>query len=238
MVTRSCQGRPGQIAFEAAGAGPAGAAGEKVPPGQLFLACRGWVCYREGDQLTALTVENMAEVVRLHAFRRRQAAARGFRTWPRDYGDELDENTRISDLSNGILAFLITPGERHIFSIYNLVMEVRGLGAGRAFFDLEAAKKMEVVDISIYLLDLLRFECMRRLGWTEGVPESRGSIVGLVERYTSGAESGRPSVPVLAPSHSRFEEYVQLAPVDRERYVRRLIPEAITTFKRRQQDGG
>ncbi|HYR03356.1 MAG TPA: hypothetical protein VES58_08435, partial [Syntrophobacteria bacterium] len=102
----------------------------------------------------------MVEIVHLATFKRRQAARRGFKAWLRRFGEPLDEETRIGDLSDRTLAFLISPGEENIFLLYELVMGVKGLGTSSDFFNLDRALKMEVIDISIYLLDQLRFECM------------------------------------------------------------------------------
>ena len=73
------------------------------------------------------------------------------------FGDKLDEQTRLSDLSDNTLLFLISPGDQNIFALYELVMGVKNLGTASDFFHLDKAVKMEVIDISIYLLDQLRF---------------------------------------------------------------------------------
>jgi hypothetical protein len=183
-----------------------------------------------GGLLTSRAV--MAEVIQLASFKRKQAARRGFRAWLRRFDEDLDEDTRAVDLSDVTLAFLISPGEENIFLIYELVMGVKDLGTSSDFFNLEKSLKMEVIDISIYLLDQLRFECMRRLGWLtcEGTPPR--PIVQLVEKYPTLTADGRKAIPTLSISHPNYDTYERLSDFDKETFVRKQIPSAIEQFKR------
>jgi hypothetical protein len=79
----------------------------------------------------------MAEVIQLEFFKRKQAAARGFKSWSRRFGDKLDEHTRLFDLSDEALLFLISPGDQNIFALYELVMGVKNLGTASDFFHLD-----------------------------------------------------------------------------------------------------
>jgi hypothetical protein len=173
----------------------------------------------------------MVEIVHLTSFKRRQAARRGFKAWLRRFGESLDEETRIADLSDRTLAFLISPGEENIFLLYELVMGVKGLGTSSDFFNLDRALKMEIIDISIYLLDQLRFECMRRLKWLAGDCPPSLSLVALVEQYPKLTGDGRRIIPALSASHPNYETYKRLSEFDKETFVRKQIPAAIERFK-------
>ena len=132
-------------------------------------------------------VFTMTEVIQLESFKRKQAAIRGFKSWSKRFGEKLDEQTKLSDLSDGALLFLISPGDQNIFALYDLVMGVKNLGTASDFFNLDKPKKMEVIDISIHLLDQLRFECMRRLNWLESgfeQPENAWRILIALSRQT------------------------------------------------------
>jgi hypothetical protein len=174
----------------------------------------------------------MVEIIHLASFKRRQAAQRGFKAWLRHFGEPLDEETRIADLSDKILAFLISPGEENIFLLYELVMGVKGLGTSSDFFNLDRSLKMEVIDISIYLLDQLRFECMRRLSWLASDRPLELALVQLVEHYPTMTGDGRRMIPTLSPSHPNYETYERLSELDKETFVRKQIPAAIERFKR------
>ena len=178
----------------------------------------------------------MAEVIQLESFKRKQAAIRGFKSWSRRFDEELNEQTKLSDLSDNTLAFLISPGDENIFALYELVMGVRDLGTSTDFFHLDKDEKMEVIDGSIYLLDQLRFESMRRLGWLVSNYGQHLPIVELVEQYSHLGLQGRTSIPLLSTSHPKYAMYQKCSDFDKETFVRKLIPEAIDEFKTRIGD--
>jgi hypothetical protein len=174
----------------------------------------------------------MAEVIQLESFKRRQAAIRGFRSWSRRFKEKLDEQTRLCDLSDKTLLFLISPGDQNIFALYELVMGVKDLGTASDFFQLEKQEKMEVIDISIYLLDQLRFECMCRLTWLESGPWQQVPIIELIEQYPLLKEQGINLIPPLSKSHPKYQMYKRLSELEKETFVRKQIPEAIKEFGR------
>jgi len=173
----------------------------------------------------------MVEIVHLASFKRRQAARRGFKAWMRRFGESLDEETTIAGLSDRTLAFLISPGEENIFLLYELVMGVKDFGTSSDFFNLDRALKMEIIDISIYLLDQLRFECMRRLNWLANTCPPRLSLVALVEDYPTLTGDERRMIPALGAFHPKYETYTRLSEFDKETFVRKQIPAAIERFK-------
>jgi hypothetical protein len=179
---------------------------------------------------------NMAEVIQLDSFKRKQAATRGFRNWSTRFSEKLDEHTRLCDLSDRTLAFLLSPGDQNVFALYELVMGVRDLGSGSDFFHLEKTAKLEVIDISIHLLDQLRFECMRRLNWLVRSAEEPLPIVELIQQYPGLGKKGRASVPALSPAHPTYEKYHRLSELERETFIRKLIPSAIEAFKKKIRD--
>lgn len=177
----------------------------------------------------------MAEVIQLESFKRKQAATRGFKSWSKRFGDKLDEQTRLSDLSDNTLLFLISPGDQNIFALYELVMGVKDHGTSSDFFHLDKAIKLEVIDISIYLLDQLRFECMRRLDWLERGAGQPLPIVELVEQYKQLKRLGPATIPRLKESHPKFQVYRGLPELEKETFLRKQIPEAINEFGKRLQ---
>jgi hypothetical protein len=178
----------------------------------------------------------MAEVIQLDSFKRKQAAIRGFRSWSRRFKERLDEQTRLSDLSDKTLLFLISPGDQNIFALYELVMGIKDLGTTSDFFQLDKAEKIEVIDISIYLLDQLRFECMRRLNWLEGSARSKVPIVELIEQYPQLKEQGTILIPPLSESHPKYQIFKRLSELEKETFIRKQIPEAIEAFGKNLQE--
>jgi hypothetical protein len=115
-------------------------------------------------------------------------------------------------------------------------MGVKNLGTASDFFHLDKAEKMEVIDISIYLLDQLRFECMRRLDWLESGSEQPLPIVEIVEQHPILKGLGPASIPTLNQSHPKYQIYKGLPELEKETFLRKQIPEAINAFGKRLQD--
>lgn len=173
----------------------------------------------------------MSEIVDFQAKKRQMAARRGFRSWESRFSEPFDEHTRFRDIGDRTLRTLIKGGEESTRPLYDLVMGFHGLGAGLKFHDLQAADKMEVMDVVIFLLDRFRFEAMRRLGWLEDDPTMDIAIVEAMEEYPSRFVHDRHRTPPLSPDHPGFPEYSKAFENDRHAFVRRLIPDAIAAYE-------
>ncbi len=181
----------------------------------------------------------MGTVIEMEKRRRSLMAKRGLQGWAKRFSESFDENTCIRDLSDPVLKALIQAGEESSTAINELVLGVKGMGPGPRFHFLEPDSKMALMDIAIFILDQLRFECMRRLEWIQDYPNRNVPLVDLVERFEDEFSSCRHDAPSLSPSHPRYHEYVNTFEADQGAYIRRMIPEAIQCFLERvQEDGG
>lgn len=178
----------------------------------------------------------MSEIVDFQSKKRQMAARRGFRSWVSRFSESFDEHTRFRDVSDRTLCTLIKGGDESTRPVYDLVMGFHGLGAGFKFHDLEAADKMEVMDIVIFLLDQFRFEAMRRLGWLEDDPRLDMPLVEAIDEYPSRFVHDRHRTPRLSPDHPGYEEYTRAFENDRYAFVRKLIPDVIEIYER--ESGG
>ena len=175
----------------------------------------------------------MAEVVDLDRFRRKLAADKGFRTWLRRFQDQFGPDTRLTDLAPETLLYLATPGEENLYIFFDLVMGAMGLGGALRFRldDLETPTKLHIMDAAFALMDRVRFEVMRRLGWVEEVPGQEVPLIALVQQAWKGGPAFARDVPRLAPGHPDYEAYQRLGAIDRGTTVRRLIPRAVAQFR-------
>jgi hypothetical protein len=175
----------------------------------------------------------MADVIDLERFRSKIAADQGFHSWLARFQEQFGPDTRLQDLSPSTLLYLATPGEENLYVLFDLVMGARGLGGSVRFRldDLDNDTKMKIMDSAFALVDRVRFEVMRRLGWVTTVPEADVPIIGLVEQaWRLGASFGQEA-PALSSQHPEFPAYTRLGPMDRVVFLRRLIPRAVATFR-------
>lgn len=167
------------------------------------------------------------KVVDLREARLLIAVKRGFRNWRGCFGEEFGVETRLSQVSAEALSQLAQGKGKGTFYIYDLIMSLQNLGSGFEFDDLSPKNKMAVIDRYLFLLDRIRFECMKRLGWLETYPGEDRSLVALVMDFERLAPRLQAEIPLLHPAHPGYEEYTSLNPLDRESFVRKLIPKAL-----------
>ncbi len=182
----------------------------------------------------------MAEIIELARFRRKVAADQGFRTWLRRFREQFGPDTRLRDLSDQTLLFLATPGDENLFVFFDLVMGALGYGTSvRIKLDeLDDATTKRVLDVSLGLLDRSRFELMRRLGWVESVPGEDVPLITLLQEAERQVFAFDRQTPRLSPRHPDFAHYLTLDSMDRNAFLRRLIPMAIQEFRRLLEQSG
>ncbi len=178
----------------------------------------------------------MTEIVNLEDKRRQMAARKGFDAWHRRFPEAFDENTRARDLTDHTLGVLIHGGEELSMPLYDFIMGALGMGRGPRFYFMDNPDKMAVMDITLFLLDQLRFEAMRRLGWVDDHPTLHIPLLDLVRSYSSQFERARHQTPPLSRSHPLYDEYEKTFESDRPGFVRRLIPEVIKVFSDREDE--
>lgn len=173
----------------------------------------------------------MANVVNLHAYRTRAVEKRAFGPWRKRFGELFSQITRLADLSSKTLYFLAHPGEEHAVALYEFIMGVLDFGAASKFYYLEKKKQMTVMNIHLFLADQIRFEMMRRLGWIDSFPCMRYSLLEMVQLFERIKTLCNNNQPKLAESHPDFTSYSKLTRADQEVFIRRMLPEALDTYK-------
>ncbi len=181
----------------------------------------------------------MAEIIDLERFRAKMAADQGFRTWLARFQEQFGPETRLQDLSPQTLLYLATPGEDHLYVYFDLIMGAQGLGGSLRFRldDVDYPTKLKIMDTAFALVDRVRFEVMRRLGWVEEVPEAEKPLIELVRQaWGQGTDFAR-ELPRLSPQHQEFAAYQRLGTMDRVVFIRRLIPAAVARFQEQVDQG-
>lgn len=175
----------------------------------------------------------MGEVIALHERRRRIRARRAFSLWEKHFHRLFDESTAVRDLPDAVLAVLIQPGEQSTRLLQSLVVKILTGDEAADLEGLPPSRKIQAIDVTLLLVDQIRFECMRRLGWVESDPRAEIPIVDLLDQYVSGEVTGPQFTPGIHPHHPLYAEYQKTFAGDQGAFVRKLIPRAIEEFFRR-----
>ncbi len=175
----------------------------------------------------------MADIFNLRSYQTKVAEKKGFTPWHKRFGEVFSHKTTLSDLSERTLYFLASPGEENAVAFYELIMGVLGIGEALKFYYLEQTEKMFVMDIHLFLLDQVRFEMMRRLGWINRFPCEKQSILEMVRSFEKMKALIERKPPELSKSHPDFAAYEKASDMDKKVFIRRMFPKAVEAFKKK-----
>ena len=172
-------------------------------------------------------LNHMTQVIDLEQGRLLISVKKGYRNWASRFKEEFGLETRLSGISFKALSCLAQGKERETFYFYDLIMNLQNLGSGFEFNELSPKKKMVVIDQYLFLLDRVRFECMKRLGWLESYPGEEFTLVELITRFDHLAPGLQAEIPVVSRDRPGYKAYSAMNTFDKEAFVRRLIPMAL-----------
>ena len=106
-------------------------------------------------------------------------------------------------------------------------MNIKDLGSGFEFNELEPADKLNAIDIHLFLLDRARYVYMKRLGWLDFYPGEEYTLVELIMNFDDLAPDIQAKPAILSQSHPCYREYISKNLFEKEEIIRKLIPEAL-----------
>ncbi len=169
----------------------------------------------------------MSQVIDLKENRLAIATKRGFRNWSSHFKEDFGLTTQLAQISSKTLSLLAQGRDKSTFYLYDLIMNLKGLGSGFEFAELSPKEKMIVIDLYLFLLDHIRFECMKRLKWLERYPGEETALVELIVNFDKLAPNLQAEAPLLSAHHPGYNEYQDLTFFDKEVFIRKLIPQAL-----------
>jgi hypothetical protein len=172
----------------------------------------------------------MAKIVDLNTYRRRIFLDRAFGPWKKRFKETYDATLQLADLSDKTLLFLARPGDAGTLAFYEIIMGTLGIGTAAEFYTLDKQNQLKVVDIHLFLVDQVRFELMRRLGWVTRFPCQAHTLVGLIQDAERLKTESRGCPPDLSTSHADYATFRNLTALDKESFIRRLLSEALESF--------
>ena len=169
----------------------------------------------------------MTQVIDLREVQLKKAVQRGFRNWISQFDENFGLTTHVSDISDKTLVILAQGNENAGFFFFDLIMNLKGLGSGFEFHVLHPNEKLAIMDHYLLLLDRIRFEYMKRLGWLENYPGEEFALVELVVKFDQIAPSVQAKTPELSHSHPAYQIFCKMTTLEKEEYIRKLIPKAL-----------
>lgn len=173
----------------------------------------------------------MARVVELNQVRINAAVSKAFRNWRTQFKEEFDLKTCLSHLSSKTLNLLVQGHDKSAFYLYDLIMNLQGLGSGFELHELDPKEKMGVMDRYLFLLDRIRFEYMKRLGWLRDYPGEEYSIVDLILRFDEIGPLLQARIPGISREHPSYNKFSEMSAFDKGQFIRKLLARALKELR-------
>lgn len=174
----------------------------------------------------------MADIIPLASFKEQTAIRDGFQYWRTLFEEPLDGKTRLSDLTPETLNYLSEPGDESMLALHAMIIGFLGLGASTAFDELGSSLQCDIIDISLFISDQIRFEMMFRLGWLDNFQGNQHPLYDMVTDFVAIKAHCNAHCPTLSKHHKDFERYAGLFERDQQVFIRRRFPEALEAFNR------
>ena len=184
-------------------------------------------------QAKSLKGSPVEKIVSITHYRRQKSAWMAFKQWNNliPSGPCLNEDTTWPDLPDDLLIILCEEGERGKLLIYHLIMGALNLGSGRGFELLPSAQLLSLLDVYFMVLDLARFECMRRLGWLEDIPYGGKPIIDFILEVSETNSPAFLKISRLSKAHPAYDQDVEGNDSDRQVLARKYSKEAVQALK-------
>jgi hypothetical protein len=172
----------------------------------------------------------MADLIDFNEFVRKKRGLT-LAKWSENIGPRFDGTTRIKDLPDEILLVLAEGGNDGNALLDHMIMNAWGVSA-RDARELDPSVRMMLLDLSLFLIDQFRFECMMRLGWTEPLPTREVPIAELVGG-DQGSWKNLRKTPELKSDHTHYHRFRKMLKMEKETFLRRQIPAVLEQFRQR-----
>lgn len=173
----------------------------------------------------------MAEIVNLQEIRDQNAVREGFRLLRSRFGQEFDAHIRLADLNPDVLYQLAQPDDTGTQMLNGMILGFQGWGAAAAFEALDSGTKKAVVDLNLFITDMVRFEIMYRLGWLGEMLGRDLTLVSLIRDSAQARHISRQNPPALSRNHPDYHAYQKLFERDQQVFIRRLMLSALEAFR-------
>ena len=172
----------------------------------------------------------MTQLLDLTAYRSKAVEQRAFSAWQKRFGESYGVETRLADLTDKTLYFLAKPGEETALAHYELIMGILDMGKGPKFYYLDGKDQLLVTDVQLFLIDQVRFELMRRLGWLASFAGQDYTLFEMVQAFETIRAEVRQTPVELSRSHPEYDAYNMLINGDKQVFMRRKIVAALQEF--------
>ena len=166
----------------------------------------------------------MTQVISLEEGKAQLLTKKAFRNWKSRFKEDFTPETCLGHISLETLSFLAQGKDKSTFYLYDLILGLNHLGSGFEFNEMSPKNKMRVIDQYLFLLDRIRYEGMKRLGWLADYPGEEIPLVEMITRFETLAPNLQAQIPMMSPGFAGSKEFFSVSTYEKEGVVRKLIP--------------
>lgn len=175
----------------------------------------------------------MGIVVNFSSWVHQKAAERAYRLWRSLFGETvcLHAGTSWKDLPDTVLLFFCRESARSKLALYDFLMGALGLGYGYELESQPPEDLSHLLNAYFYFSDQARFECCRRIEWTEPMASATRPLIEQVLDPSVYDYPNLMQTPVPTPHHPAHEAYQAASGLEKNVLMRRWLPEAVKRFE-------
>lgn len=173
----------------------------------------------------------LAEIIRFQERTPEATKGRLLTQWALGMGCRISPVATVGELPDRLILVLAQSDPRGASVLEELVCLIV-LGRMQPVKALPPGMRMRILELSLFVLDLVRFECMTRLDWIEPQAARQVPLVEILSREPR--ELKELTGPLrLKQDHPHFHRFEALPLMEREVFLRKMIPQAMEVFRRR-----
>ncbi|WP_178371933.1 hypothetical protein [Desulfacinum infernum] len=123
-------------------------------------------------------------------------------------------------------------------ALYDFMMGALGLGSGHELEQQPPKDLNDLLNAYFYFSDQARFECCRRMGWTEPTDSATRPLIDQVLDPATYDYPHLMQCPAPTPQNPAYEAYQVASGLDGSVLMRRWLPEAVERFRQRRTGSG
>jgi len=143
----------------------------------------------------------------------------------------LNATTSWIDLPDTALLFFCRETARSKLALYDFLMGALGLGYGYELESQPPENLSNLLNAYFYFSDQARFECCRRIGWTELMSSATRPLIEQVLDPSVYDYPNLMQTPVPTWHHPAYQVYQTCSRLDKNVLMRRWLPEAVQRFQ-------
>jgi hypothetical protein len=175
----------------------------------------------------------MTAIINLNNYKRSIQAKKVFKGWAKRFNEFFNENTTTAMLSNTTLMTLCESTDESNFLLCDLIIKANFNDDIDDFESLPSFLKLKIIESTLFLNDIFRLECMRRLSWISELPVLNISLYEIISEWEHNQSILFRQLPLMTPACPGYHQFNETHEEHKDIIIRKLIPRALDQFRRK-----